>query len=98
VTHTLPCRSTEIPCGNTNIPAPKLFTSLPEASNLSTGSRVEPRQELAPQRSATQTLAPSGSIQTPAVEPQVLPCGIFAQFSTERDGLGGELVGAAIWE
>src|SRR5215475_643076 len=98
VAQTLPSRSTKIPCGNTNIPAPKLFTRFPEASNLSTGSRFEPPQELAPQRSATQTLAPSGSIHTPAVEPHVRPGGIFAQFSTERYGSGSELVGVAIWE
>src|SRR5271169_1525606 len=94
VTQILPSRSTKRPCGNTNIPPPKLCTSFPEASNLSTGSRFEPAHVLAPQRSATHTLVPSGSIQTPAVEPQVRPCGIFAQFSMERYGLGSELVGA----
>ena len=38
VTQTLPSRSTWMPCGKTIMPAPKLFTSLPVASNLSTGS------------------------------------------------------------
>jgi hypothetical protein len=50
----------------------------------------------APQRSATQTLLPSGSMSTPLVEPHVRPGGIFAQFSIAWYGLGAELVGALI--
>src|SRR5438477_3389143 len=82
-----------MPCGNTKMPAPKCFTSLPFASNLRMGSRLDPRQVLAEQRSATQTLLPSRSMATPAAEPQVLGSGIFAQFSTERYALGRLLVG-----
>src|SRR5262245_25926611 len=91
-----------------NIPAPKLFTNLPDASNLRMGSRPDPSHAKgspalncvgganAPQRSATHTLAPSESISTPEVEPQVRPSGSLAQPSTERYGLGAELV-AGVW-
>src|SRR5215468_8356274 len=96
VTHTLPSRSTVSPCGKSRRPPPKLFTSVPEASNLRIGGRFEPSQANgvpgfisegganAPQRSATHTLVPSGSIPTPLVEPQLRPSGSFAQFSTDR--------------
>src|SRR5215471_7407506 len=89
-----------------NMPAPKLFTSLPDESNLRIGSRLDPSQAKgspdlncdgganAPQRSATHTLVPSRSISTPEVEPQVRPSGIFAQSSIERYGLGAEFVAA----
>ncbi len=42
VTQTLPARSTCRPCGNSSKPAPKLFSSLPDVSNLRIGSSVEP--------------------------------------------------------
>src|SRR5713101_4838864 len=105
VTHTLPSRSTWMPCGKSSSPAPKLFTSLPDESNLRIGGRFEPSQANgvpgfmsdgganAPQRSAIQTLVPSGSISTPLVEPHVRPSGIVPQLSTARYGLGAELVG-----
>ena len=48
----------------------------------------------APQRSATHTLVPSGSMSTPLVEPHVRPSGSVPQFSIARYGLGAELVGA----
>src|SRR5262249_10897962 len=92
-----------------NMPAPKLFTSLPDASNLRIGSRLDPSQAKgspglycvgganAPQRSATHTLVPSGSISTPEVEPQVRPSGNLAQSSIERYGLGAEFVAAPDW-
>src|SRR5215475_8433173 len=87
-----------------NMPAPKLFTSLPDASNLRIGSRLDPSHAKgsprlysvgganAPQRSATHTLVPSGSISTPEVEPQLPPSGILAPSSIERYGLGAEFV------
>jgi hypothetical protein len=50
----------------------------------------------APQRSATQTLVPSGSTSTPLVEPQLRPSGSFAQFSIARYGLGAELIGLSV--
>ena len=67
--------------------APKLFTSLPEASNFRIGARLDPSQAngrpgcrlfrsgpaKVPQRSNTQTLVPSGSTSTPAVDPHVRP-------------------------
>src|ERR1041384_4675151 len=93
VTQTLPSRSTKMPCGVRNIPAPKLFTMVPVESNSRTGSSFEPAQVLAPQRSATQMLVPSGSISTALVAPHVRPAGIFAQFSMVRYGLGRSLVG-----
>ena len=55
---------------------------LPFASNFITGSSVEPTQLFVPQRSATQMLCPSRSIETALVEPQVRPSGAFAQPST----------------
>src|SRR5215213_5957350 len=86
-----------MPCGNTSIPAPKLFTRFPFASNFRIGSTfAESRQLFAPHRSATQMLVPSGSISTALVEPQVRPAGIFAQPSMVRYGLGKSLTGAIV--
>src|SRR5262249_21266003 len=82
-----------MPCGNTNIPSPKLLTSLPDASNLRTVGRFDPTQVFAPHLSATQMDLPSGSISTALVAPHVLPSGIFAQFSTVEYGLGRSLTG-----
>src|SRR5215471_20753121 len=91
-----------------NMPAPKLFTSLPDSSNLRIGSRLDPSQAKGspgfycvgganvPQRSATHTLVPSGSISTPEVEPQVRPSGNLAQLSIVRYGLGAEFVGVPV--
>ena len=89
-THTLPSRSTYILCGKTNIPAPKLFRSLPDESNLSTDGSDEPAQlsyvngdapggtsGFAPHRSATQTDSPSLSTATPFRAPHFLPSGRF---------------------
>src|SRR5690242_16546008 len=56
VTQTLSSRSTKIPCGDRNIPAPNEATSPPFASNLYTAGRLDPAQLFAPHRSATQTL------------------------------------------
>src|SRR5262247_2099779 len=88
-----PFLSTWMPCGNTNIPSPKLFTSLPDTSNLRTVGSFDPAQEFAPHLSATQMDLPSRSISTALVAPHVLPSGIFAQFSTVAYGLGGSLTG-----
>src|SRR6202011_3638049 len=74
VTHTLPSGSTQMPCGNTNIPAPKLVKSLPEGSNLRMAASVLPAQVLAPHRSATQIL-PARSTSTALVDPHVRPSG-----------------------
>src|SRR5215510_7702948 len=93
VTQTFPFLSTCIPCGKTNIPAPKLVIRFPDESNLSTAGRFEPPQVFAPHRSATQIDLPSGSISTALVDPHVLPSGIFAQFSTVAYGLGRSLTG-----
>src|ERR1035438_5325220 len=90
-TQTLSSLSTKIPCGERIIPVPNDFTSLPVASNFSTGSSVEPKQLFTPQRSATHTLLPSRSIATALVEPQVRPSGIFAHPSTVVYGLGRSL-------
>src|SRR5262245_34965249 len=87
VTQMLPCLSTWMPCGNTNIPSPKLFNSLPDASNLNTVGSFDPTQVFAPHLSATQMDLPSRSISTALVAPHVLPSGIFAQFSTVVYGL-----------
>src|ERR1019366_9551690 len=74
------------------MPAPKLFSSLPEESNSRMGARSNPAQVFAPHRSATQML-PCRSTSTPAAAPQVLPSGSLAQFSMVRYGLGRELLG-----
>src|SRR2546425_4008989 len=81
VAHTFPSLSTEKPCGNTNIPAPKLFTSFPEESNLRMGASFEPAHVSPPHLSKAQTLPPR-STATPITAPNFLPPGSFAQFST----------------
>src|SRR5262245_45353357 len=92
-----------MPCGNTNMPAPKLRTSLPDSSNFKTTSSGENvpaarsvRQLLAPQRSATQMDLPSLSMSTALVEPHARPSGILAHPSMVWNGLGAVLVGS-IW-
>src|SRR5581483_11518565 len=85
----LPSRSTKMPWGKVNMPAPKLLTSLPVGSKWRIGSSVEFAQLLAPQRSATQTLWPSLSMSTALVAPQTRPSGSLAQPSIVRNGLGG---------
>src|SRR5439155_25365436 len=84
-----------MPWGETNMPAPKLFRSLPDESNLRIGSTVgESRHALfPPHRSPTQTLLPSLSISTALSDPHFRPSGSCAQFSTVRYGLGRSLVG-----
>src|SRR5262249_3584995 len=62
VTQTLPSRSANRPCGQLIMPAPKLVTNLPEASNFWIGAIFEPSQVFAPHRSNTQTLVPSRSM------------------------------------
>src|ERR1700730_1427314 len=96
VAHTFPSLSMKIPCGTTNSPAPKLFTSLLEESNSRMGASVCPTQVLPPHLSATQTL-PSRSKLNWDVCPQVLPSGSFAQPSIVRYGLGGELGSACAY-
>src|SRR5512142_250648 len=73
-----------------NISAPKLFSSFPEASNLRIGGSLLPAHELAPQRSATQMLAPSRSISTALVDPHMRPSGSLNQLSMVRYGSGCE--------
>src|SRR5687767_2960887 len=70
-----------MPWGNTIMPPPKLFMSLPVLrSSLTTGSTVEPSHVFAPQRSYAQTLPSFGSMSTPAVEPHVRALGSSPQF------------------
>src|SRR5687768_3011343 len=80
VSQTLPSLSTCIPCGKIIVPAPKLLTSLLEASNFRIGSSVELRHVFAPQRSPTQMDVPSLSTPTALVEPQLRPSGILKWF------------------
>src|SRR5882724_9016319 len=93
-----------MPCAKMIMPAPKLLTSLPDASNFKIGGAsdilpvarsihpllwgVKP-----PQRSATQIDLPSLSTSTALVEPHVRPSGSFAQPSIDWYGLGRSLVG-----
>src|SRR6476660_2599582 len=76
-----------MPCGNTNMPPPKLLSSFPDASNFRIDGRLDPAHELAPQRSATHR-PPSRSISTALVDPHILLSGSLNQFSTVRYGLG----------
>jgi hypothetical protein len=57
-----------MPCGQTNIPPPKLLISFPDSSKWWTGFAWVPRQPgIVPgeQRSVAQTVLPSLSIATP---------------------------------
>src|SRR6266702_2387971 len=112
-THTLLSWSTYILWGKMNMPAPKLFSRLPDESNLRTGGRGEPAQlsywngeapggmsGFATQRSATQTDSPSLSIATPFSAPHFLPSGSFPHGAMVWYGLGRSLVGwtsAMVW-
>src|SRR5882672_3651964 len=82
-TQTFPSRSTCIPCGNTNRPAPNARTKFPVGSNCTTGGSDDSAQELSPQRSNTHTL-PLRSTSSVLVDPQARPSGIFAQPVTVR--------------
>ena len=68
--------------------APKCVTSLPVASNLSTGSRVEPTQLFVPQRSATQMLCPSLSIVDGARRAPRAPLGHLRPVLDRLIGIG----------
>src|SRR5258708_28332615 len=89
-----------------NIPAPKLFSTLPEASSLRTGATLEPAQlsyangdcpagasGFAPQRFATHTDSPSLSMATAFSAPQVRPSGSVPHGATLWYGLGRSLGG-----
>src|SRR5579864_321979 len=88
-----------MPWGAMNMPAPKLFSTLPSVSNLRTVSIsliwpvARSRQLLAPHRSATQTDFPSLSMSTALVDPIFLPPGSLAQCSIVRYGFDASLVG-----
>src|SRR5262249_40521154 len=72
VTHTLPSRSTWMPCGHTNIPPPKLLISFPASSKRWIGFALVPRQPgVVPgeQRSVAHTDLPSRSMATPLEPP-----------------------------
>src|SRR5262249_47517651 len=76
VTHTFPSRSTWIPCGQTNIPPPKLLISFPDWSKRWIGFALVPRQPGAipgEQRSVAHTDLPSRSMATPLDPPHGLP-------------------------
>src|SRR5713101_2222287 len=74
------------------MPAPKLATSLPAASNFWIGARFEPEQSSAvAQRSKTHTLLPSRSMSTPIAAPHLRPAGSLAQPTSSRYGLGAAL-------
>jgi hypothetical protein len=85
-----------MPCGKIISPLAKLATRLPSRSNFRTTGRSEPRQEFAPQRSATQIETPSLSMSTALVAPHVRPAGIFAQPSIVRNGFGWAATRAAV--
>jgi hypothetical protein len=70
-----------------NIPAPKVFNSLPAASNSSTGGSWDAAHELTPHRSATQ-MCPVGATNTALLEPIVRPAGSVNHRSAVRYGFG----------
>src|SRR5450756_947072 len=90
-----------------NMPAPKVFSRLPDASNLRTGGTVEPAQlsyrngdapggmsGFAPHRFTTHTDSPSLSMATPFSAPHVLPAGRFPHGAMVWYGLGRSFVGS----
>src|SRR5436190_18320013 len=72
------------------MPAPKLLTSLPEASNRRTGSTVGlvGQPLLPPHRSATQIDFPSLSTSIALIAPHIRPSGSWKWFSTVWYGFG----------
>ena len=96
VTQTLPSRSTSMPCGQMNMPPPKLFTTLPSGPNCTIGSVFESRHSSPNRarssrrshRTTAQMCRPSGSIATLPAAPIGLPFGSLAQPSTMRYGFG----------
>ena len=95
VTQTLPSRSTSMPCGQMNIPPPKLATTLPSGLNLITESSFESRHSspnrfgsVASHRTIAQMCWPSGSMVTSPTAPICRPAGICGQPSTARYGFG----------
>lgn len=86
-TQMLSSRSTCRPWGYTNIPAPMLRRSLPDASNSRTGATSLPMQSDAPQRSATQTW-PRESTSMALDWPRVRPCGKTPKRSSAPYGFG----------
>ena len=85
-----------MPCGQMNMPPPKLFTTLPSGPNWTIGSVFESRHS-SPKRAGSssrshrttaQTCRPSGSMTTLPTAPIGLPLGSWAQPSAMRYGLG----------
>src|SRR4029453_16710077 len=90
-----------MPWAKAIMPAPKLLTSLPLASNLSTGSSGDILPDasahlFSPQRSPTQIDMPSLSTSTALVEPHLRPSGSFNGSLIVSEGLGRSFVGAAL--
>src|SRR4029453_1942000 len=91
-----------MPWAKAIMPAPKLLTSLPLASNLSTGSSGDILPDasahlFSPQRSPTQIDMPSLSTSTALVEPHLRPSGSFSGSLIVSYGLGSSLVGVAVF-
>src|SRR5687768_17316381 len=70
------------------MPAPRLFTTVPEASNFTSGAVLEPLQVVLAHRSNAQMLRPSRSTSIPAVPPSFRPSGILKWFGSSRYGFG----------
>src|SRR6516165_4369474 len=92
-----PSRSTASLCGLINIPAPNVFSSLPDLSNWKIGltfalgpAQVVPPAPELPQRSVTQIVS-SGAVVTLAVDPHFRPSGNRPQLTPGRYGLGRSL-------
>jgi hypothetical protein len=75
-----------MPCGVTNIPPPKFFSSFPEGSNSKIGSNVLPAQVSAPHRSSTQMFPVLRSMSIALADLSFLPVGSFGwQYSPPAD-------------
>src|SRR5262245_21547410 len=83
-----------MPCGYTISPEPNALTKFPSPSNFQIGAASEPRQMLAPQRSAIQIDLPSLSIAIALADPRVRPCGILKNASFRAYGFGRALSAA----
>src|SRR6476660_4578831 len=85
-----------MPCGNTNMPAPKLASNVPDGSKCKIGGRFEFAQLEPPQRSNTQTLLPSGSTATAVVPPQERPAGSWPNEVADPYGAGKSMLGCGL--
>src|SRR5580704_10830940 len=81
-----------MPCGNANIPEPKLISSFPDASKCNTGGLSDLRQS-PPQRSKAQMLLPSIPGATAMTPPHGWLAGNSPNLMPGAYGLGSSIDG-----